>query len=115
MYFFSRISKAAYIQYSGKKTRASSGAKHKGMDFVCLGRNGWMDEDEKKKKKNESNIIVCRNIKCVLVLLFYFPLHCAIIKIGNKDCKCKWKFFSSSSFFCLKNCLTPFANAIKGR
>ena len=81
------------------------------MDFVCLGRNGWMDEDE---KKNESNIIVCRNIKCVLVLLFYFPLHCAIIKIGNKDCKCKWKFFFSS-FFCLKNCLTPFAIAIKGR
>jgi len=33
-----------------KKTRASSGAKHKGMDFVCLGRNGWMDGDEKRTK-----------------------------------------------------------------
>lgn len=56
MFFFSQ----GFRIYVHTATRTSSGAKHKGMDFVCLGRNGWMDEDGKKrKKKNESIILQC--------------------------------------------------------
>lgn len=52
VFFFKDFKSSIYTHSTveEKKTRASSGAKHKGMDFVCLGRNGWMDEDEKKTK-----------------------------------------------------------------